>query len=238
MKRNSIFMWAYITFIGMCIIARIIRPYSLWQPIVIAITISSTFFAIEDLYSSKFRYLQDSCRIAEEFFTKIRAKSDDETATILEIGTKLEHLKEKSGKISALISKHASIKERFALNRKWIEAFGEGIKKKRKKQVYYHRVACVFAFIGFLLFFCTMVLANYVTVPAAAQEGLTVISFAVILVTQQRNLSFQEKIKNETLSIQEALKARERMDDTLNLYKVKLGHLENLVEEKCSLVET
>lgn len=52
MKRNNIFMWAYITFMVLSCIVRSITDFSMWTPIVIAITISSMFFAIEELFSS------------------------------------------------------------------------------------------------------------------------------------------------------------------------------------------
>lgn len=51
MKRNRLFMWAYICFIVIATILRLFTSYVLWQAIVVAVTVSGIFFALEQLFS-------------------------------------------------------------------------------------------------------------------------------------------------------------------------------------------
>lgn len=72
MKRNDIFMWAYITFVFFCIVLRIFWSFPLWGAVVLAITISSMFFAVEDICSSIARFSKETCDIADNFILTAR----------------------------------------------------------------------------------------------------------------------------------------------------------------------
>ena len=76
MKRNNIFMWAYISFIGISVALRLLLNYSLWNPIIFAITFSSMFFAIEDFFTLLYQTKRKSCDITDSFVTSARAKKE------------------------------------------------------------------------------------------------------------------------------------------------------------------
>ena len=184
MKRNNIFMWAYITFIGICIIARIIGDFPLWQPIVLAITISSAFFAFEDLYSSRSRYLRDSCSIAENFIAEAKKRNNDHLLFFAKLSEASKRYKGTANDVGTIEDAFGPVKEQTEALSGYIKELEAKTTAKQKKQVEYHRIASIFAFLGFLCLFCTMAFAPHMDLANVQQEGLSVFSFAVILLTQ------------------------------------------------------
>ena len=100
MKRNDIFMWAYISFIFVCIILRMNWAFPLWGAVVIAITISSVFFATEDLLSSVARFLQETCDVADKFIETAKKGIAKDREFLDKIGKNAELLKNEEYNIS------------------------------------------------------------------------------------------------------------------------------------------
>ena len=94
MKRNNMFMWAYISFIFVSICTRIHCEYSLWSPLVMAVTISSILFAIEDLSSSFEKKLNDSCNTLETFVIKARKETEKELESLQDVKRQIKSCQE------------------------------------------------------------------------------------------------------------------------------------------------
>lgn len=203
MKRNNIFMWAYITFMALCCIVRCITDFSMWAPIVISISISSMFFAIEDLFSSTSEMYARLNKIRERSVSdfKDKLKQDKEAESRIEQAYKenyeivpelrdclpdFDYLKSCNEEIESII--------------KSIEKDNE---KGKKVRTIYHWLAMAFSYLGFLLLFASMILISFIRVPTIVQELITVVSFAIILATSQINNIATEKIKEaEDVTVQ------------------------------------
>ena len=85
MKRNTIFMWAYITFIIISIVLRLFVNYSLWTPTVIAVSISCVFFAVEDLLTSLYKVNNAYYQILKQLLQKLEDLQSGDVLTISSI---------------------------------------------------------------------------------------------------------------------------------------------------------
>lgn len=231
MKRNNIFMWAYISFIIISIILRMFVDFELWESIILAITTSGIFFAIEDLYVSLSRALGSSIEIAESFISEAREKINKDLAFFAVIDEKTMILKNTKHDISDIQCSIKPFKEFSQEMNKCVCDFEEQLSIKKKSKNRYEKIANIFTYLGFLCLLCTMIIASFVTVPILIQELLTVLPFAIILITQQVNNNASERINNETISSKNALQMQESARNELNKYKNKFDYLINLIEE-------
>ncbi len=196
MKRNNMFMWAYITFIFIALIVRIFCNYALWNSIVLAIATSGIFFAVEDFFSSLSNASSGSIEVLEKMSNGLKEKSKKESQAYTEL---IKELSEKNSdhtdKIKSCAKKLAEcVKEALEYSEKNIEK-----SKKREKKT--KLFANVFAFIGFLCLLTVMIFTSFFEIPTLLQDILTVLPFAVILITQQFNNKFVEDHKEETDSV-------------------------------------
>lgn len=192
MKRNNIFMWAYISFIIFSALLRIFVEFSLWSPIVLAITVSSVFFALEDLYTSLCHSLKDSIDIVDNFLSEERKKYDREMRYVAKLGRAIS-LYEDS--IQDIMSKdsYESFRDSYREADDIICSIEKGNEEKRNKIKIYQKATNTCAYLGFLCLFFTLIIANSLTVPEIVQEILTVVPFALILITRQINGIFAER---------------------------------------------
>ena len=61
---------------------------------------------------------------------------------------------------------------------------------------------------------CTLIITSFVTIPNLLQQILTVISFTIILITQQINISTSERIAKENEESQEILKSQQESTES------------------------
>lgn len=204
----------------------------MWSPVVLAITISSSLFAIEDLYASLARSLASSCEIASGFISEAVQRATEDMRFFTRIDNAAIYYEGTDHDLTEVKKSFAPIKKK---TQECLECITEielqtAIKQRKTKQ--YQKIANVFAFFGFLLLFCILIFASHITIPTIAQEYITVFSFVVVLVTQQTNSVSSERIKKETEDSKNALAAQNVASDALGISQEKFNAIISLIEER------
>ena len=225
MKRNNIFMWAYITFMVLSCIVRLIADFSMWSPIVIAITVSSMFFAIEDLFSSISGMYERLNEIRDTCISGIKENFQQDIAVEGRIAQAYEENKDLEAELRKLFphfEKLQNYNSEIEINIAGIEA---DIAKGKKIHKTCHWASIAFAYLGFLLLFMSMILVSFVEISVEIQELITVVSFAIVLATNQVSNIASEYVKKEEnatnhvlSSYDEAIKATQEME--VKVYKM------------------
>lgn len=233
MKRNNIFMWAYIIFIFIAIGFRFSSDYSLWTPLVIAITISSILFSVEDLFISLAKLSSNLCDIQENFTPTAREMVERSLAFYEEASKKTKAFEHTEYDLSGLQS---SGEHNIATLKKMIQRISDlenQATSGRKEQSKFQKIATIFAFLGFLCLFCTLIIASEITISTVAQEIFTVFSFSVILITHQINIVKSMKINDYMVNIQDIQQQQKEADEHLSLTMKQYNELIELLED-CS----
>ncbi len=237
MKRNNIFMWAYISFILVSTFTRLLFEYSLWPQLVLAITFSTVLFAFEDLFISLGNALKDSCDIAEDFSARAYEDLESRLSLFEKIDEKANCYQNTHNDISdirdSFISHVANTEELFQALKDLLRE----VQDKRNKQSQYNKIANVLAYFGFLILFCILIFSSFWTIPAVAQEIVTVFSFAVILITHQIKIILSMRIRKEITDSQNALHMRNEARDYLLKREEKLDYLIELIESSTTETE-
>ena len=82
-----------------------------------------------------------------------------------------------------------------------------------------------------------MIFSSFWTIPAVAQEIVTVFSFAVILITHQIKIILSMRIRKEITDSQNALHMRNEARDYLLKREEKLDYLIELIESSTTETE-
>lgn len=231
MKRNNIFMWAYISFIVICSILRICINFFLWTPIVLAITVSSLLFAFEDLFTSIAKAITDSMNITVDFTTEARKKLKKDFDFFDKLDEKVTLHKNEEPDLIKLQASLESVRTSLSEMEQIIEKLEQDTKDDKCSLKKYRKAANVFTYLGFLLLFCVMVFASFIHIPLIIQEILTVVTFAVILITQQIYYKQLEKINDERTTSKAALEAQEQARNKLAESEKKFDHLIYIIED-------
>lgn len=232
MKRNTIFMWSYISFVSICVILRLFSDFSLWNSVVLSITISSMFFSVEDLFRSLSMSLKRSLEIAEPLASSVAESIDEEVLFFSEAD---EIMNKYTGTVHGL----DEVREMFKGSRANAEKIRETAnniyersKKYRGVERKYADIADIFVYLGFLCLFCTLIVTSFITIPYLFEQILTVISFTIILITQQLNISTSERIAEEDAESQKVLKNLQETMETSEVLKEKFYKIIREIEEK------
>lgn len=233
MKRNSIFMWAYITFVFMAIIMRLCFDYPLWTPLVLAVTISSVLFAVEDLFASLAKTLSDTCDNIENFVSIARGKMEKALSSIEnelaslekvlvfleETSAALEKTSKSANDIENLVHKVSGTKKTTEKNKVRLTGMIQNLSdieqkaiNDRRLQKRYSEYANFLAYLGFLILFFVLILAPFTTISTATQDEFTVFSFFVILITRQISIDKSMKIKDDMLTFQNFVQSQEELE--------------------------
>ncbi len=234
MKRNNIFMWAYITFIILCSAVRMIQNYPLWTYILLAITVSGIFFAIEDLCLSISKMMDDFVRITAPFHEKMQKNNEKKLKFVEEMETKIEVLqKDDSGMIDIIKKNKTDV-----LNQKnALQGLEETIRQQQKTSERCQGLASKITYLGFLCLLCIMLSSSFFTISKLVQELLTVIPFAIILITKQIVILTADKIQEQRAKNAIILKTDEKITQYLKKMVKLYEELAGLVEEKVKLLE-
>lgn len=230
MKRNDIFMWAYITFVFFCIVLRMLWAFQLWGAVVLAITISSMFFAVEDLCSSMARFLKDSCDIADSFISTARKEVSKDLEFLSAVDQKADTYKDKEYDLSDVKMSYNPIRNSITQMAIYLDSFEKKIVRKKEQQKKCQKYANIMAYLGFLCLFCVLVISSAGTVPVLDQEIITVLAFGVILVTQQINTYSEKKIKKDIVDSEKALQAQREARESMLKSEDNINYLCSLVE--------
>ena len=209
MKRNNIFMWTYIVAIILCSVYRTSQEISSWSAVVLAVTVSSMFFALEDLLISINQILQESNSYAERYIAEVKSSLDKECDILARVSNKITHVTKSKEKIERIHRMHSSFDESIGKVRSQIQEYEKHINVSNKFIKNYHWFEYMAAFSGFFSIFLIMFFPEKIQVSAVNQEQLTVLSFAVVLITRQINQYVAEKITRNTEAIALLMEQRE-----------------------------
>lgn len=230
MKRNSIFMWAYITFIIVTILLRLFVDYSLWSAVVLAVCFSSVLFSIEDMFLSFSNSAKESHDILVKFLEGAREnlEADFEFFNTLECAyQKYKDTKHDVSDVYDAFEPQKKQREQAYELTKIMEERDQLLVKRKK---IYSSFADAFAYAGFLLLFCMLVFASFITISLTTQEIFTVLSFAIILATRQFDERFRIRINKERENSQTALQSQIDASKKLMNSKEKLDELIRFIE--------
>ena len=115
------------------------------------------------------------------------------------------------GKVRDMFRNSKANAEKIKETSNFILARNEEYREREKK---YAKVANILGYMGFLCLFCTLIITSFVTIPNLLQQILTVISFTIILITQQINISTSERIAKENEESQEILKSQQESTES------------------------
>ena len=230
MKRNSLFMWAYISFIYISIIVRIFLDFPLWTPLVLAITLSSILFSLEDLFATLEKAIHDSCDIADQFVSYAHRRFDDESKFFKKLDTATELYKDTEHDISDLQSSFESIRSYTEKAQELVMDLETQVRSKRKIQKRNQRIGDMLSYLGFLVLFCTLIFASIASVSGVIQDIFTVLSFSIVLVTRQIGISTSKKIRREMIQSQNAIQAQAEVRDCVLESDEKLDYMIELIE--------
>lgn len=184
---------------------RIFIEYTLWDSIVIAITISSVFFAFEDLFHLLYQTQKKSCDITENFIIKVKEKNETAISFFKKLDEKADEYEGSEYDLIDMQTRSIPQKTRIEEILRSIGKIQELNLNDRKKEKRLRRISHIFAYIGFLFLFLSLILFTQIPLPSLIQEIITVFSFAIILVTQQINNHAIKKIEDENKQINDIL---------------------------------
>ncbi|MBP3633717.1 MAG: hypothetical protein J6J43_03995 [Oscillospiraceae bacterium] len=169
MKRNNTFMFAYIVFIFLCAWVRLIYDFPMWGRIVVAITIASWAFAVSDCCTSISNLQKDTYEIQFPLVDTAKFRINQIKDCLKKRGTE----KSDEATIEIVLSCEKSC-----------ERILDRISKMKKASNVLKMVAIASTFFAFLLFLCVLSFEPVYNYFFARQEGLTVLSFGMILLAQ------------------------------------------------------
>ncbi len=161
-------VWAYVTFLLICTVIHIIMsacslPFPAWPKIVLAATVASYMFSFSAFYKSCEKSDKKMLSLLIDYKRRYKKLAGLLGEKIKQPGIKEKHFEEEK-EIQASIDKLVSEKSKIVL-------------KDSKKSFRYD-------FVGFLLFFCILVINPLETLLFDCQDVLTVAAFAVVLLTE------------------------------------------------------
>lgn len=189
MKRNNLFMLAYIIFIFVSSWLRVVYDYPMWPKLVAAITIASFFLIISDLVYSLIKNTYENMQTETEYIAVIQ----EEFGAMQKYAQ--EYLKEKVDKIDEI--KKVKIEETIESMDGKLKSIRERTKNIINYCEKYKIVADTFTVLGFLSFFFILVFETVSSFIIGILDLITVLSFGFVLLTQY----FSEKQINDIAEV-------------------------------------
>lgn len=191
----------------LCCIVRCITDFSMWSPIVVSITISSMFFAIEDLFSSISKMYGRLNKIRAQGVSDLKYKFQQDVEAESRVTKVYEENKDIAPELKTLFTHFEKVQSYNEEIETLITSLERDNEKSKKTYKVCHITSIIFSFLGFLLLFASMILVSFVDVSIKTQELITVLSFAIILATSQISSSAAENVKKEEDATAHVLKS-------------------------------
>ena len=168
MKRNNIFMLAYIIFIFLCVEVKSFWDFPMWGKIIAAVTTASWLFALSDCFSC-----------AADLLRKVtNTQSPLIDAGLYELAQMKEYLRKRTPEDT-----NEGIQEVEACevrcNRMRIT-----LRRMRTNAKAFEAVSIIVTLIAFLTFLCVLCFDFFYSYFVPRQDSMTVISFGMILLAQ------------------------------------------------------
>ena len=169
MKRNNIFMFSYIIFIFLCSLIKLHYNFPMWGRIVVAVTSASWLFAISDCCSSISRLLKN---YYETQFPLVDVAK-----------FRINQIKKHLSKQVEEMKNDSTILTVESCDKRCINII-DSITNMNKLSDSLDKLSVILTFFAFLLFLCTLSFEPIFNYLFIRQEGLTVLSFGMILAAQ------------------------------------------------------
>lgn len=170
-------MLSYIIFLFICLYFKDIANFSMWQPIVVATTISSFFFAFADYFEEFANEYDEQYDIDKRYYETtqkfIDIIFDSAQKARIDLGD------------SNYISYIERTKDALKVGQQESEKIITGSKRLRKQAKAYRTISEVLIWGGFLSFLCILVFFDNIDkLLLPVQDSATVAAFAIIMLTQ------------------------------------------------------
>ena len=212
MKRNSMFMLAYIIFIFISLIVRFFFDYELWAPIISAITIASCMFAVSDIFHTAATTYSDDAKTFIPMLDGALQKIERIEATYKANELGISRCKEMGSGLAGVLSEWPTMvnKTKSELNN-----IKKTVNRKMTVAKVYNSLVNPLTVIGFLSFFCTITFEPINNLMVSVQDYLTVFAFGIILVTQYFSNCSKEQHEELEAHYNEANSVLEDLDKTM-----------------------
>lgn len=155
------------------------------------------FFAFEDLFHLLYQTQKKSCNITENFIIKAKEKNETAISFFKKLDKKADEYEGSKYDLMDMQIRSIPQKTRIEEILQSIDKLQKLNLNDRKKEKRLRKISHIFAYLGFLLLFLSLILFTQISLPLLAQEIITVFSFTIILVTQQINNYAVKKIEDE-----------------------------------------
>lgn len=194
MKKNNLFMLAYIVFSVLCGVVKIFWDYPMWTTIVGAITTASCIFAISDfLHTQAATYMALAKEQTYHSESALGEITFIRKALLMRIKQVETHYVEKTYTREEELAFCASSQQRIDSLEKDFQRTIKIINKPIKSAKTTLNISTGLTLIGFLSIFCCMTFEPIACFFDQYQEEMTVWAFAIILLTQYLDGWFSEK---------------------------------------------
>lgn len=215
MKRNTIFMLAYIAFVVICFIVRLFWDYPMWDNIVIAITISSVFFAYADMFHIIAESIEKSKELSLNQCNRMKGIVDSTMNNLRRLKANIDEIHEKDSLRKSL--------ENYTKMRDNLSA----LEKSYTNLKIVNLCRCienVNLFIAFLLLLCILVFQSLAERLLSVQSYATVLAFIMILLTPVVGTWIKERSNKSFNKWMEIEKTFYVLDE---VYRKELEHYAN-----------
>lgn len=215
LKRNNIFMLAYITFMLLSVIIRMFLDYALWEPLILAISVSSIFFAADGFCNSVVQSIKNTCDLASEYIAESKRNCHKDALFLEKIEKIRKTYQGNASELPEVVLSHESLDDMHAQMVQGIEQFEADVSSRRTTQKKFEVWANSLAFVGFLVLFIILIIEPYISLPSIVQEMISVVSFAIVLFSQLIDGIADERIKNDINNRKEAIRRQNEVRNVL-----------------------
>lgn len=220
MKKQDLFLLAYISFIMISVIVHRFGTNPLWESTVAAVTFSSMFLAYADAFMVVSKNLYKVCDTVMNIIIIMKKRIRAEEEAIEEIETMINSVPRDKFDGTKLDCAFFDTKFMHEELKKELTDIESEHKKLLKKAKFSGASSNVAYFLGFLFFLCIMSFYKITEETVELQTIVSVLAFVVVLSTQLYDSCFTTLIEK-----------RERHAENKNhLFNKKIEQLENVKE--------
>lgn len=214
MKRNNLFMVAYIIFIIICVIVRLFGEFPQWQVIVAAITTTSWIFSLADFNYTAANEIHVISKNNLEFS---ESNIENIQNMLNAIDTLLDESKDGSPEATEKTNHYNCIKQSAVKCMEDYKKLKSDTKRYNLIANISAKIASVLTVVGFVAFFAIMSFDEFSKVFINRQDIMTVMAFVIILYTQYMSETSKEDRKKTKESAEQLINRWNALRETFEL---------------------
>lgn len=212
MKRNNMFMLAYIIFIFISLVVRFFFDYEMWAPIISAITIASCMFAVSDIFYAAATTYSDDAKTFIPMLDGALQKIERIEATYKTNESDITRCREMGSGLAGVLSEWPTMVNETKCE---LHNIKKTVNRKMTVAKVCNNLVNPLTVIGFLSFFCTITFEPINNLMVSIQDFLTVFAFGIILVTQYFSNYSKEQHNELEAHYNEANSVLDDLDKTM-----------------------